>query len=679
MNFTEFYRSRGGRIYINWFNQNKSHNKSASLSISRDLDIHLDNVYMLENEDRRWYYFKYLNICYNGTDLLSRYGVNPNDADMFPYVIVSNDGSTWSLTGFDETFSFNSIKFIGRLIGFVNASGTEQSIHNVLDAIAEDFNFDNADDYLESIIRSTFECVFYQLECEKHLVDKSNNLSLYYVGAGQLTEECDILNPSILISTDYDYPDSVFSANYVYIEKFKRYYYITKITSVRTNLWRVDLHVDVLYSYKDDIYEQKGFFERAGTPISSSSYLVDSYIPLINIPLTYTREIDFSYNDEEIRDNRFDIIPQYLYTANNNNIIVNVIEKNQSPTITDFATGTIANGLPSIYRGNFKNKIINSYIIKPTDLQSFMNVLKNDDTLASYVASIIALPFLLPPNESGTTPRTIYLNETSSTIQGYELVSNLSNYLRIAKFDFNDYLPISFDYDFLNYEPYTQVEMYIPYYGWTKINLIDVLGGTISVYYVMDYIAGNSQAVVYNETQERVVFSSSSFTGVKIGISTTNQREIDTQKGTNAISLGASLTASAISTFIGIASENPLAIAGGVIGTVSGIASYVNKDALLFDRANAQFSDGNTGIFAPQKIMLRFTIRTINENDDLDCIDNLHEIQGYVNHTYSQISFFESTGFAIIENIHYVPNTQKWITSTEIDEILNLAKNGIFL
>ena len=54
----------------------------------------------------------------------------------------------------------------------------------------------------------------------------------------------------------------VLSANYVYIPDFNRYYFINDITSVRQNLWRLSLHVDVLMSYKKEIKNTKAFISR---------------------------------------------------------------------------------------------------------------------------------------------------------------------------------------------------------------------------------------------------------------------------------------------------------------------------------------------------------------------------------------------------------------------------------
>lgn len=45
-------------------------------------------------------------------------------------------------------------------------------------------------------------------------------------------------------------------SNYIYIEDFGRYYYITNIISSHTSLWELHCHVDVLMSYAELIKQQ---------------------------------------------------------------------------------------------------------------------------------------------------------------------------------------------------------------------------------------------------------------------------------------------------------------------------------------------------------------------------------------------------------------------------------------
>lgn len=81
---------------------------------------------------------------------------------------------------------------------------------------------------------------------EKNKLDKSLSGELKF--NGKLREESSVVNPSIMILAT-----NPSSYNYAYIPEFNRYYFITDMVSVRTGLWEISMHVDVLMSFKDGI------------------------------------------------------------------------------------------------------------------------------------------------------------------------------------------------------------------------------------------------------------------------------------------------------------------------------------------------------------------------------------------------------------------------------------------
>ncbi len=77
----------------------------------------------------------------------------------------------------------------------------------------------------------------------------SKNPTVVMTLTGTLRDEADIVNPEILI----EYNGTLTNVNYMHIAELRRYYFITKIESVRTNLWRVTAHCDVLKTYAEAI------------------------------------------------------------------------------------------------------------------------------------------------------------------------------------------------------------------------------------------------------------------------------------------------------------------------------------------------------------------------------------------------------------------------------------------
>jgi len=90
------------------------------------------------------------------------------------------------------------------------------------------------------------DIILFQTTSERERINKDLSSSLLLSGA--LRGECSVINPSFNIEVI-----NPSNYNYCYIPDFGRYYYITNIVSVRTNIWRIDCNVDVLMSFKDAI------------------------------------------------------------------------------------------------------------------------------------------------------------------------------------------------------------------------------------------------------------------------------------------------------------------------------------------------------------------------------------------------------------------------------------------
>ena len=123
---------------------------------------------------------------------------------------------------------------------------------------------------------------FYYNSSEKNKIGKS--LLKELTMDGNLRDECSVISPTILVehSNLSDY-------NYVYIPEFKRYYFITEMTIVRNNLWRISLKVDVLESFKSDILNLSCIVDKQQNQsynnyIDDGSYInrADSFVEISN-------------------------------------------------------------------------------------------------------------------------------------------------------------------------------------------------------------------------------------------------------------------------------------------------------------------------------------------------------------------------------------------------------------
>ena len=83
-------------------------------------------------------------------------------------------------------------------------------------------------------------------QSEKNKIGKSFTSQVSY--EGYLRDETSIIDPVIMMEME-----NPTGFNYAYIPEFGRYYFITDIVSVRTNLWRLSMHVDVIESFRNEL------------------------------------------------------------------------------------------------------------------------------------------------------------------------------------------------------------------------------------------------------------------------------------------------------------------------------------------------------------------------------------------------------------------------------------------
>ena len=109
---------------------------------------------------------------------------------------------------------------------------------------------------------------------------------------GEFREETDIVNPEILI----EYDGTLTDVNYMRIAQLNRWYFITGIESVRTGLWRIYAHCDVLKTYSEAILGTEAVIARSESLynllINDSMFKVYSNprLQIANFPQKFTGE-----------------------------------------------------------------------------------------------------------------------------------------------------------------------------------------------------------------------------------------------------------------------------------------------------------------------------------------------------------------------------------------------------
>ena len=106
---------------------------------------------------------------------------------------------------------------------------------------------------------------------------------------GSLREESSVIDPVIMIQTS-----NLSDYNYAWIEEFHRFYFIKNIVSVRTNLWRLTMHVDVLSTYAGYIKDNNGILARNSNVWNL--YYQDEQFKILNYETIQTKAFGASLN-----------------------------------------------------------------------------------------------------------------------------------------------------------------------------------------------------------------------------------------------------------------------------------------------------------------------------------------------------------------------------------------------
>ena len=108
------------------------------------------------------------------------------------------------------------------------------------------------------------------------------------------------------------------------------------------------------------------------------------------------------------------------------------------------------------------------------------------------IISVKSFPFEI----TGGTSKQIMLGNVEMGVNGNELPSNYSP-IKVIKSDFEITPKFSGLLKWLNYSPFTNIQMFLPYVGIVDINPQLVMGKKCTLKYIYDVILGNCQACLY--------------------------------------------------------------------------------------------------------------------------------------------------------------------------------------
>lgn len=254
------------------------------------------------------------------------------------------------------------------------------------------------------------------------------------------------------------------------------------------------------------------------------------------------------------------------------------------------------------------------------------------------IISLHCLPFI--PTEG--SPEEIKLGSFPTTIQANRVS------VQYMEIDAGSITVKEFWGSALDYAPYTQVEIFIPFVGFRNLQIEDIQGLTLSMKYHVDVLTGD--CVAYLKCGQSVLYS---WTGNCLAHipCTANSSDLLAK---NISAVGA--------VGLGLATGNPASAAAGAMAGAVNTATAKNHVQRSGDVA------GSPGL------MSEFTPYLVFHRPKQSLAKNYNQFKGYPANITYKLSTLQ--GYTEVEHVHL---TGIKATDTELQEIEDLLKSGVII
>lgn len=245
----------------------------------------------------------------------------------------------------------------------------------------------------------------------------------------------------------------------------------------------------------------------------------------------------------------------------------------------------------------------------------------------------------IPINTDGTNQE-IVLGNVSTGVNGEKISNNFAKQT-IGNITINEHY-----HNFLDYAPYTNVILYLPYIGFKELDTTLVMNKTIKVIYTIDAITGGCLAQVYVNNVRLYEFTGN--VGIDIPITASNRAQVEA----GYIQAGVGATMSAV---------------GGNVG--SAVTSLLNS-------ATSQYHYSSTG--NPNPMCVASTNRTCYVIIDRPNYQNLKAF----NHTRGRKCYLSKTigslhGFTVCDSNIDLSGINA--TQSELEELKEILSSGFYV
>lgn len=433
----------------------------------------------------------------------------------------------------------------------------------------------------------------------------------------------DIHNPTLTIKA------STFNFNYCYIATFGTYYWVRGVTSLASNLWEVQLQNDAYASYKEDILASSGYV----------TYAANDYDPKIFDERCAMYELNY------------DLTNLSLFSFSR---------------FGSFILRIIAGGTNDGY------KFTTSFVLNYSQVKALAAYFNDGSITWSDLVKSLSNAFdcivdlkWIPVNindpdlpKPGHVARDIYLGNLNTDINAWQLSEDTT-----VNGTTSIEIPWAYN-DFRRYSPYSQLKLYVPYYGIVDVPTAPFVNKTyISCYYSFDWESGDVTIVLGNDVDNVFVpiFTFNYNVSIPLPVSKLNSNLYGII--TSALELGSS----AVAFGYGLKSGNVgAAIQGGI-----GLASSIFNSWAEGQRTNVSYKSNQPGFSWGDMPQNFYLICEYHETEDPD---NYAIVKGRPIMEYTTLQRFVG-GFVQVSNcdieIDGLPG--------ELDAINAALESGLYL
>lgn len=255
-------------------------------------------------------------------------------------------------------------------------------------------------------------------------------------------------------------------------------------------------------------------------------------------------------------------------------------------------------------------------------------------------------PFNVALKNSATQAEPIVIGRTNTGINGIKLTENVNSLIDLGECTFFTKFK-----NFLDYEPYTTAQLYIPYIGVVPVSTAEFMGHRISVKMIVDYTTGAGTAIVFKDNIPFIYRNG--VVGVSIPMT-----------GTDSVSYTNTVIGNVVSGAVGGISSIASGNIGGMVSSAEKLYSGFTTGT---NYQEASASSPAVATWQPQKCYF------IIDRPILNVPDNYGRTVGYACEKTGKLSDFK--GFTVVSN----PEINFRCTDSERQYIVNMLQGGVFV